>query len=306
MYVLRFVGFGDPVPEYARRKHMKTAVFASGGGFTGAYQAGAIQRLSEAGVRPDYGYGISVGSMNLAKWMQGEVAELIDLWERIIFDDVFKGPVWWNLARSDGMYSNAPLRELIKRELDPGRIAGEYFCGAVNLSRRRYEVFSNRTHTAEDLLRGILASTAMPVYHTSVSIGGEKYVDGGVWNMTPIGDFLRLAGREMDHIYIINCQMDDEPEREPIGVRGVIEVGRESISMMMERNVNADVNFFRTVNFILKQGGLDQVGKYRLIPYTLIQPKRPLGSAMNADRSVLDEHFQMGWDDADAAMRPVV
>lgn len=285
---------------------MTAAVFASGGGFTGAYQAGAIQRLSEAGVQPNYGYGISVGSLNLAKWMQGEVAEMVALWKRITFGDVFRGPVWWNLARSDGMYSNAPLRDLIRREINPGRIEGEYFCGAINLSRRRYEVFSNRTHSHEELRRGILASTAMPVYHTSVSIEGEKYVDGGVWNVTPIGDFLRLAGRQMDHVYVINCQMHDEPEREPAGVRGAIAVGRESISMMMERNVQADVNFFRTVNFILERAGLDQVGKYRLIPYTLIQPKRPLGSAMNADRRVLDEHFQMGWNDADAAIRQVI
>lgn len=284
---------------------MKTAVFASGGGFTGSYQAGAIRRLAEAGVEPDYGYGISVGSLNVAKWMQDEVAELVRLWQGIEFKDVFKGPVWWNLARSDGMYSNGPLWDLIRRELHPQRIRGEYFCGAVNLSRRRYEVFSNSTHGSDRLLRGIFASTAMPVYHTSVSIDGEKYVDGGVWNVTPIGDFLRLTDRDIDHIYVINCQMEDEPDREPAGVRGVLEVARDSITMMMERNVQADVHFFRTVNQMLKEAGLDFIGKYRRIPYTLIQPQRPLGSGMNADRLRLDEHFRMGYADADAAVRPV-
>lgn len=280
---------------------MKSAIFASGGGFTGAYQAGAIKRLHETGVRPSYGYGISVGALNAAKWMMGDVDELVDLWQNIEFDDVFRGPRWWHAITNDGLYSNAPLWKLLQREIHPSSIVGEFFCGAVNISRRRYEVFSNRTHVGNELRRGILASTAQPVYHTSVSIGGEKYVDGGVWNITPIGDFLRLAGREIDHIYVVNCQMSEISEREPEGVRGILGVAQESIGMLMDRNIQADVSFFRTINKIVEASGRDAIGKYRRIPYTLIQPSQHLGSGMDADRTRLQELFWMGYDDADGA-----
>ncbi len=78
----------------------KTALVLSGGGFKGAYEAGAIKALAEAGIVPDVVVGISAGSLNGA-YLSNLVASgeftpkridetLIHLWiNRATLEDMF-------------------------------------------------------------------------------------------------------------------------------------------------------------------------------------------------------------------------
>ena len=56
-----------------RNKVRRTALVLSGGGSRGAYQCGVWQALSELGIKIDIVVGVSVGAINGAMVVQGDV-----------------------------------------------------------------------------------------------------------------------------------------------------------------------------------------------------------------------------------------
>ena len=292
---------------------MRYAAFLSGGGFTGAYQAGAIQRLHQEGIKPSVVYGISVGSLNGAMWAMREVDRLVEFWKRIGFKDVFSGNPYWNALTSTGLYSNKPLWRLIQQEVDPDRMEAEFYAGAVNFETMKYQTFSNRRDSKEVLLKGILASTAMPVYHRLVEINDDLWADGGVWQVTPVGHFLDLSRERVDELIIINCQ-PPEPEHVPtplisLGPLGIGKVGnvlKTTLGLLIEKSIWADMKMFEIVNYLtLKAGPIVRKsgeGLYEHFPALIIHPAHSLGSGMDADRSKLDALFEQGLADAGVAL----
>ena len=51
-----------------------------GGGARGAYQAGAYMALKECGIKPKMIAGTSIGALNAALMVQGDLDKMIDLW----------------------------------------------------------------------------------------------------------------------------------------------------------------------------------------------------------------------------------
>lgn len=79
----------DRLPPNARFD--QTALVLQGGGALGAYQAGVVEALHEAGVAPDWFAGISIGAINaaiLAGNAPGErLARLRSFWDRVTHTD---------------------------------------------------------------------------------------------------------------------------------------------------------------------------------------------------------------------------
>ena len=71
----------------------KTAIVLSGGGAKGAYQAGFLRAAIERGFSPDIVTGTSVGAINAAAFMQGDLA----LAEGI-YNDLSPETVWGDEA----------------------------------------------------------------------------------------------------------------------------------------------------------------------------------------------------------------
>ena len=70
----------------------KTALVLSGGGSRGAYEAGVWQALTELGVKIDIVTGTSVGAINGAMVVQGELEPTVKLWKEIETHMVFDIP----------------------------------------------------------------------------------------------------------------------------------------------------------------------------------------------------------------------
>src|SRR5690349_25172506 len=69
----------------------KIVLVLQGGGALGAYHIGAYQALDEAGFRPDWVSGISIGAINSAILVGNEPEQRLERLEEL----------WWAISRSD-------------------------------------------------------------------------------------------------------------------------------------------------------------------------------------------------------------
>ena len=188
----------------------KTAFVLSGGGSRGAYQVGVWQALAELGIDPDIVVGVSIGAVNGAMVMQGDVIRTANLWRTMetdmIFDvdedadfhDFAKEFVTNKGAGSSGMQSI--LKEYINE--DYIRNSPKDF-GFITV-----EVPQMKPHYLwkEDVPYGRLCdfigagASAFPAVQT-YEIDGKKYIDGGYEDNLPIN---MARERGADHIIAVN------------------------------------------------------------------------------------------------------
>ena len=69
---------------------MKTGLVFSGGGSRGAYQVGVWKALNELDIKCDIVTGTSIGSINAAIYVLGDLDKAIELWKQISFKSVFE------------------------------------------------------------------------------------------------------------------------------------------------------------------------------------------------------------------------
>jgi NTE family protein len=177
----------------------KTAFVLSGGSSLGAIQVGMIQALMEAGVRPDFLIGTSVGAINAA-WlasqpdMQGAL-KLAEIWNGLRRQDVFPLNPWAGarglFGRTNHVISNAGLRCILEKNLSIERLEDgvvPVYVITADLKTGRAVVLSSGP-----AIPALLASSAIPGVFPPVTIGRRQLVDGGVANHTPIAAAIELG-----------------------------------------------------------------------------------------------------------------
>jgi NTE family protein len=183
----------------------------SGGGAKGAFQVGAERVLrEERGYRWDRIFGVSVGALNAALLAQEEYDRLRDAWLQLREEDVHQRYGWplavFRLAilKRLGAYDNTPLRRTIERHAAgrPFRIPAH--AGRVSLRTGAYELVSS---DAPDFLDAVWQSATIPVVWEPV--GEAAWVDGGLRNVTPLGDALDYSPSE---VVVIVTGRPDLPE----------------------------------------------------------------------------------------------
>lgn len=190
----------------------KRALVLSGGGSRGAWQAGAIQALSESGRAWDSIHGISVGALNgswIAMHSKSEQAQsikgLIDIWNNITTsDDIY---VKWNSIKpinylysmwKGSLHSGQPLKRLVETFFDSEKLKAsgtKFTIGCVNLNTSEYAVIDGDNPAIKEY---ILASSHLPLVFEPIELYGEKWVDGGIRHQIPILEALRERPDEID------------------------------------------------------------------------------------------------------------
>lgn len=226
-----------------------------GGGALGAYQAGVYQALHEAGLRPDWVIGTSIGAINAsliagnapderlgrlrAFWRRvehGEPARLLGslpflggplaTWMTMLGGlDAFFRPnprafagVHWPLgADHAGYYSTEPLRATLSELVDFERINR----GDCRLTVGAANVRTARMHyfDSRDMavdIRHVMASGALPPAFPPVRIGEELFWDGGVLSNTPVEAVFDDAPRRSALVIVVHIWNPDGPEPQSI------------------------------------------------------------------------------------------
>ena len=177
----------------------KTAFVLSGGSSLGAIQVGMLQALMEAGVRPDFLIGTSVGAINAA-WLaaQPDVAgaqKLAEIWSGLRRQDIFPLNAWHGalgiLGRTNHVIPNSGIRAVLEKNLPFERLedAGlPIHVVTTDLKTGRAVVLSSGP-----AVPALLASTAIPGVFPPVRIGHRSLVDGGVANHATIATAIELG-----------------------------------------------------------------------------------------------------------------
>lgn len=172
-----------------------------------------------------------------------------------------------NYSNLKSVADNTPLKRKLEKYISQREMKGtKYYCGFVSLDTGKYHsVHSDSFLTNEDFINGILASTAIPVVWKPVPkinfrtpsgiICSTNNVDGGVRNVSPLGDIIKLINEEDAEykIIVINCN-SGTVKQEDFGKKSIGAITSRSVyDIALTEIFNNDVNHFMKINELVKQ-----------------------------------------------------
>lgn len=179
----------------------------------GAYYAGFLEPLQEAGIDFELLAGVSAGGIAAAWFAAGDPEALIDSWRQA--DPWRIAPHPWasfgRLRTVDRLIQEITLRTM---DLRAARTAkAEVVVATARVTGRGFPLpklepayFRNRDATDDGAFGQMLRATAFVPYinglQTAVSIGGERYMDGGLVHRVPLG---MIPDRRFDELWIAAC-----------------------------------------------------------------------------------------------------
>jgi NTE family protein len=284
----------------------KIALVLSGGGAKGYFQSQMWGRISEEfGITPSVIAGVSAGALNGALIAHDKTTEMLDVWGNIREKNVYRRRSLFEIAARYGLYKiglgppplgaydNTPLFDLIKKNVDYNKLKIPLKIGRVNLNSGQYKYFIND----RNLHKQILASTAIPVVWSPVEITEEgktdQWVDGGVRNVTPLGDVIK---HKPDLILIVPTSPYDHDYKMKYGRQNdLVEVGLKALQIMMHEVFINDIDRFLDVNKLVahieSSGGTatNRNGKIlKSFDYLVLSPAEDLGDALDFSRETLE------------------
>lgn len=222
----------------------------SGAANFGAMQAGAVEALFEAGLKPDMMVGTSAGALNAVylaedpspegarrlqeRWLQAGpdvvgVPRPIEALRRLV-------------SQKESVVDNADLRRYLEAHFPPGVDTFEelrnlrgvrVYAVAVELESKRVRVFGDQR--SDRLIDGAMASTAVPPYFPPWEVDGKRYLDGGFLSKLPILAALERGARQVVALDVRHAAGSLET------ARGIIGVATYALSIMMELQTETEI-----------------------------------------------------------------
>ena len=192
----------------------------AGGGGKGAYQMGAWKALREMGITFDAIAGASIGSINGALIAQGDFDKAMEMWESVSIDkgvnitealpdpeNLFSKKNWGALFKEvikKGGLDASPLASYINNYIDEKKIRENkiplgIITVQLNQKASGLELFIDDIPEGE-LVDYLLASSSIPLV-TNIGPEGEKFLDGGVYDNTPV---MTLKKRGYNKLIVID------------------------------------------------------------------------------------------------------
>lgn len=189
----------------------KTALVLSGGGSRGAYEAGVWQALTELGKKIDIVTGTSVGAINGAMVVQGDLENTIRLWKEIethMIFDVPEGTQTLEYAREIVFNRGAGtsgLKKLLEKYIDEDCVRSspvDFGVVVVELPNFTPHHVFKEDMKAGGIIDYIMASSSIfPAIH-SYEIDGREYIDGGYADVMPIQMAVDKGADEIIAVYL--------------------------------------------------------------------------------------------------------
>jgi NTE family protein len=289
----------------------KTALILSGGGAKGAFECGAEKYAREQkGYHWDIIAGVSVGALNASMLAMEKYDRLFEIWNTISDDQVYTGGFnLWSVIKllfgAKSFYVNAPLRRLLEQEYDADQFKVDVRVGSVSLVTGEYIQFKPGMPNFSE---AVLASTVMPIIWEPLDIAPQypSMVDGGVRNISPLGDIL---DEDPDEIVIINCSPGTYAPL-PSPPEDIVKIGQRTLDILLDEIFRNDLEEFLRINALVKEAEalgfkLHHPVSGRELKYfeaKVIEPKSPLGGTLDFSQKSVQRSLHAGWDQAKAVL----
>jgi NTE family protein len=308
----------------------KRALVLSGGGAKGAFQFGAIKYVEENIKKQDSGFdysliaGVSVGALNAVMLAMGKYALLQNIWENISNDQVYKGKLNWLAAvrvlfGAKSVLSNKPLWRKLNEIVFLKDVQQSYDLriGAVSLVDAEYRAFRpSEFDNDEEFRKAVLASTAIPIAWEPVKdirlkddSHVREVVDGGVRNVSPLGD---VIDEDPDEVVIINCSGMKLPmESAPRVSRNIFKIATRALAdIAIDEIFNGDIREFLRINDLVTQAKAcgctlrkPDGTAYKEFTTVLIGPDSDLGDTLDFSSDVIRMRIEKGYQAAEMAFQ---
>ncbi|MCA3190768.1 MULTISPECIES: patatin-like phospholipase family protein [unclassified Cupriavidus] len=219
----------------------KTAFVFAGGGSLGAIEVGMLRELVNWGVTPDLVIGASAGAINGAYFASNPHAEGISklegLWRSITRAEVL--PWSWRsmfgmiMGNRGHLVESMALKRLLKRHFGEARM--EDTALPLHIVATDMHSGAEVLLSSGDVVQSVLASAAIPGVFPPVEINGQKLIDGGVANNTPVSTAIRLGATR---IVVLPAGFACAERRPP---KGAIEHAFNALSLLVARQLVHDL-----------------------------------------------------------------
>lgn len=287
---------------------MKALVLA-GGGSKGAFQVGVLKRwMAEEGKDYDIMCGVSVGALNVAGLSQTPKGDpksaqewLENFWLTKITGTKSVYKRWFPFGRLHSLwlksiYDSSPLMKLVKDNMDMSKVSmngRKLAVGAVCLDTGEHAFGTEQDSNFADW---VLGSSSFPVFLTPIEINGKLWSDGGIVNITPLGQAIRMGADEVD---VILCS--DPWAQDPWTATRKVAVPDIVIRTLELMNDQIAKNDLEEVG--LKNDLASINPKYRKVTVRVVMPSTPLPTdALTFDPATIREMMKQGYDDATKVM----
>lgn len=274
----------------------------SGGSVKGAFQAGAVKALIEAGFKPDAIYGVSAGAMNagflvnnIGKQMLEKQSidllqaakDLCQFWKEKITqpDSLARRRGTYELGMSafrrsfEGLLDNSPLREIIESTVQiENMLASPVLLkvGAVDIQDGGI-VYADPSF--EYFFDYLLASSAIPILMPVVKIGGNSkmaFLDGGMRDVAPIKRAVQDGATE---VVVIACH-PRQIQGQPFNYGNLLALVDRAMDITVHETVNNDIEWAEHLNALLpsdkKRRKDERLPPYQPFELTVIRPQKAL------------------------------
>ena len=215
----------------------ETALVLGGGGAKGAYEVGAIAALDELGLKAGSVFGTSVGALHAAMYAQGSMDAAAALWDNIRLSDVVSEESLAIADDAENIFDHpekllefitryaqkkgvdvSPLMDILHKLIDEDKIrrSGVHL-GIVTTRFPSLAMVEKRLEEMEtgSLIDWLMASASCFPIFPMKQVGGDRYIDGGFCDNTPVEMAVRSGARDIVAIDIGKHRSHTQYDRRP-------------------------------------------------------------------------------------------
>lgn len=215
----------------------ETALVLGGGGAKGAYEVGAIAALDELGIKACSVFGTSVGALHAAMYAQGSMDAAAALWDNIRLSDVVSEESLAIADDAENIFDHpekllefitryaqkkgvdvSPLMDILHKLIDEDKIrrSGVHL-GIVTTRFPSLAMVEKRLDEMEtgSLIDWLMASASCFPIFPMKQVGGDRYIDGGFCDNTPVEMAVRSGARDIVAIDIGKHRSHTQYDRRP-------------------------------------------------------------------------------------------
>ena len=209
-------------------KPYKIGLSLSGGGARGIAHIGALAAFEEHGIRPAIISGTSMGALVGVFYAAGyPPAQILQLVKETSMLKVFK----WQIP-SSGLFHLDIIRKILAEKIkvdDFSSLKIPFCCAVSNLNSGQVEIKSEGP-----LFDWVVASASIPVIFEPQQIGGQTYVDGGLFDNLPAAA-IRDKAKMLIGIHVNHNGYQEQ-------VKGFKEVAERTLQLSVAQNVKESIS----------------------------------------------------------------